>query len=54
MACKGGPTSEGLLAVSIRALVRSFARVNSSMASERARIAEGLLTKSVEMKFSEK
>lgn len=41
---KGCATGEGLLAVGERALVRSFARMRASMASERGAITEFLIT----------
>lgn len=42
MSCERGAASESLLAVGIRALVRSLAGVNSAVTGERAAIAERL------------
>jgi hypothetical protein len=42
MTREGGSASESLLAVGVRALVRSLSGMDSSMASQRAGITEGL------------
>jgi hypothetical protein len=44
---QGGTTREGFLAVGVRALVRSLARVDAAMASQRAGVAEWLGSVSV-------